>query len=132
MIFHIYKIYIFLKYLYFTNLVKKRPSKQLSKCSMAPLNNCNELGPLSACAKEVRNRKVITPRTRIGRMGLFPRPILFSLLPIPPLEGSYAHYVDRFFRARALRAAPVHAAYQLRWKLLPPFTNIRYLDTLAS
>jgi hypothetical protein len=28
---------------------------------MAPLNNCNKLGPLSACVKEVRNREVITP-----------------------------------------------------------------------
>jgi hypothetical protein len=98
MIFHTYKIYIFLKYLYFTNLVKKRPSKQLSKCSIVPLNNCNEFRPLSACGKEVRNREVISPSGPMWRLlgclslmgcGLRDRPTVlsWSLSPVAVLTS---------------------------------------------
>jgi hypothetical protein len=44
------------------NLIQKRLSKQLARDTIVPKGNCKELGPISACGKQVKNRKLITQR----------------------------------------------------------------------
>jgi hypothetical protein len=56
-----HKNFNFQKLFVFYEFGQKRLSMQLAKDTMVSKSNCKELGPVSACGKELKNRKLISP-----------------------------------------------------------------------